>query len=343
MQCTAAQTYKLMYVIPSAPRAVSLSLSLSPSLFPSCPHTNIPGSSILSCLTFFNRLLYHKTAVVLCDPWGAPRISYTTYRQYLKSPCAWKLGSPIHPYRRKYSHFIYSAEHMTMSWEAQINHLVFAIPACVFSAVSRQCKSFDACLLNKLHCCFHWTVTYWRSIVNIHTVICMESAREDVKTNALVWEREIIRVVFFCIRGQYTFNSLSSVHLCIFTLRCVSVFFASPCNTAALGKHGHSSWPLFESQVHKYGDFLFSVLLKKRRRPSNTRSLGTGVWDLLFSPSALKSLLEGISLHFPCPTLQSSAKCVMMPSCLQFRKSQIHSILRWEEGKKEKGERARVW
>lgn len=63
----------------------SFSLILS-FLIPSSSHTNIPDSSILSCLPFFNRLLYHRTAVVWCDPWAGLHISYATHRQYLGVP-----------------------------------------------------------------------------------------------------------------------------------------------------------------------------------------------------------------------------------------------------------------
>ncbi len=70
----------LMHAIPSAPTLFSLFLHLS---FPP-PH--IQTSSILSCLPFFNRLLYHITAVMLCDPWAPLHISYATQRQYLGVP-----------------------------------------------------------------------------------------------------------------------------------------------------------------------------------------------------------------------------------------------------------------
>lgn len=84
--CISLSVCIAVYVVPSAPKLLFSYSLIFHSLIPSSSHTNIPDSSILSCLPFFNRLLYHRTAVVWCDPWAALHISYATHRQYLGVP-----------------------------------------------------------------------------------------------------------------------------------------------------------------------------------------------------------------------------------------------------------------
>lgn len=98
----------------------------------------------------------------------------------------------------------------------------------------------------------------------------------------------------------------------VFSCLCFLCFSS---NTTAFGKHGLLSWLPFELQVLKYGDFLFNVRFWRNAGVRLTLALwerGSGIYSFLHMPW---SPYLGDLTAFPCPTLQSSAKCVMMPSC----------------------------
>lgn len=72
-----------VHVVPSAPKLFFSYSLISHSLLLTYKH---PRLLHLKLSSIFNRLLYHRTAVVWCDPWAALHISYATHRQYLGVP-----------------------------------------------------------------------------------------------------------------------------------------------------------------------------------------------------------------------------------------------------------------
>lgn len=145
-----------MHAIPSAPKLFSLFLHLS---FPP-PH--IQTSSILTCLLFFNRLLYHITAVMLCDPWAPLHISYATHRQYLGVPES-KTAQSIAADSNSLNSHIQQSTSRELSLESQINLPLFGCIVCIpvmsgCSAVSMLCTELVAL-----------SVLTWKSLRRRHT------------------------------------------------------------------------------------------------------------------------------------------------------------------------------